>query len=412
MRILLVTRELGYRGTPKVVAEYARLLSSCNEVAIWAFGIGGETAEQLQSEGFQVWIGGNCDAELQEFQPQVVNIHRSGVYDAYETKILERFHRMGAKGIETSTFGRVDRSVAGYLSLSIQISRWDLFQWRAWGGGAVAVGAYCPNPVNTDVFRRASVSEIASTRTSWGIPCDGEPSAFVIGRIGNTSWKSFAPLVKKVLHERENVFLVHVRDHSNAIPTELMTHPRVKCINRLVGPHALSKFYSACDLCVSMSEIGESFGLVNAEAIACETPVVALSAPFHCNAVLEVVAASKGGMVASRAEGLFKLIDSAVRNRVGLRQNVLLARQNIVSKYSRQSVKDRLLRIFDAVQKGTQEQVEDVVTAEEFAGLMRLTSERYSRLTQLLIFCYYTPLVYRVAGLFKFLKRIVRRLRF
>ena len=187
MRILFITGELGYRGTPRVVATYAKILSKYHEVLIWGLQEGGETARRLQSDGFSVIVGKGLIDEGLKFSPDVVNIHHSGFICDEVIKIVEEFKGIGARCIETNVFGYVDPELTNLLDVSIQISLWDLWQWQKWKGALLPdIGVYCPNPVDTESFSPMPEAEISQIRSIWGVPDNG----FVIGRAGKTDWHS------------------------------------------------------------------------------------------------------------------------------------------------------------------------------------------------------------------------------
>lgn len=349
MRILLAIKDLGYRGMPKVVASYARILSRCNEVAIWAWNSGGQTAEELCDEGFLLWVGMDRKGAALRFAPEILNIHRHGVFDQTETNIMKDFAALGAKCVETNVFGRIDETIYPYIAGSIQISKWDLFQYNSWKPKAAPESIYCPNPVPVDRYGRISEKAIEKTLQEWGIPLhvNNVPS-FVIGRIGNTSWDALSIPLREQLEAHKNYFFVHVADHSNRTPEWVENHRQVRVIQRLRGFAELSAFYSACNVCISMSTIGESFGLVNVESIACGTPVVALSSPLHCNAICETVGKSHGGIVIASPRELGRAI-SRIASNAGGYVDMDYAHSYVVSEYGERKVKDLLEAYFSAI---------------------------------------------------------------
>ena len=290
MKILLVTGRLGYRGTAKALYGYAMILMRNHDVRVWEYDDDSspddEHASLLRNHGLVVHMGHRCLNEALAFKPDVINLHRPGIPRQRDLDVFIPFKKNGARCIETNVFGRVDPTIADIVDTSIQVSRWDLWQWSKWTGAGYPVrGAYCPNPIDCSVYKRISTQERDEVRKSWGIP-DG---ARVMGRIGNTDWAALKKPLLSVFANDGNAFVVHVEDHSNKLPECFVNHPRVRCIPRISGAQALSRFYSACDVMVSMSTIGESFGYVNAEAMLCGTPVIALSTPLHCNAQSEMV---------------------------------------------------------------------------------------------------------------------------
>jgi len=343
MKILFITAELGYRGTPRALANYVRILSPDHDIAIWGYCEGGDTANCLAKEGYSVYCG-EKDAKMAfSFEPDIVNIHRAGFYIARETEILSKFKQMGAKCIETNVFGRVDWSVEKLIDVSLQISKWDLYRWNAWKGKYRVPGVYVPYPVDTSRYFRASLQSINELRQHWlsEVGKSKKDMAFVLGRIGKTNWKFLERPLRVALEAHPDLIFVHVGDYGDkALPDSIRFHPRVCVQSKMLTSDALSLFYSACDAMVSMSGNGESFGYVNAEAMACETPVIALSTPFRDNAQLEMVA-NVGGVVIGSPDQLTMAIEKVRQGKF----NGYACRQSIVDRYSFLSVRERLLHV-------------------------------------------------------------------
>lgn len=343
MKILFITAELGYRGTPRALANYVRILSPDHDVAIWGYCEGGDTANFLAEEGYSVYCGEKDAPMAYAFKPDIVNIHRAGFYIFRETEILSKFKQMGAKCIETNVFGRVDWSVEKLLDVSLQISEWDLYRWNAWKGKYHVPGVYVPYPVDTNKFFRVCTQSINELRHNWlkEVGKSNTDGAFVLGRIGKTNWKFLEKALKAALEAYPDLIFVNVGDYGDkALPESIRCHPRVCVQSKMLTSDALSQFYSACDAMVSMSGNGESFGYVNAEAMACETPVIALSTPFRDNAQLEMVA-NVGGVVISAPDQLTSAIEKVRHGKF----NGSACRQSIVDRYSFMSVRERLSHV-------------------------------------------------------------------
>lgn len=367
MKILLVNAELGYRGTPRTLANYARMLAPCHDVAIWGYCEGGETADVLRKEGFCVFIGEMDRARAFGFRPDVVNLHRPGLYNKIETEMLLAFKQQGARCVETNVFGRYDSSLKGLLDVSLQISGWDLYRWNVWKGTARMRGVYFPNPVNTDLFVRASDSERIKMRRKWGV-AEGD---FVIGRIGKTNWAIVKDPILHVLESHPNVHLISVDDYCGRAPNQLFSHPRVHVQSRLAGEKALTAFYSACNVCLNVSPNGESFGYVNAESMACGTPVVTLSTPLHDNAQVEMVRNGEGGIVAGSARNLCRALNILISDSTLYEKVSRRCRDLILSRYSFEVLSRRLQVIFEGVQACRQTEEEYGVIADA-KGISRM----------------------------------------
>ena len=298
-----------------------------------------------------------------------------------------------------------------FLDFSIQISRWDLWQWTRWKGHKYPVhGGLCYNPVDCDRMLPAGADKILGFRKKYNIPA----AVKLLGRIGNSDWRILERPLLESLERLPSLHFIHVEDHSNNIPQTLVDHPRVHLCPRLSGYEELSVFYSSCDVMVSMSSIGESFGYVNAEAMACGTPVLALSTPLHCNAQSEIISPGLGGYTIAKPA----LLPVALEKYFGVNEAVRLAsnaRELIVSRYSFTKVAPVLNAIFEAVYSGKEAPGAFVknIDDKEIELLLKNAIGNYSLWVKIFFAFYYTSVSYllvnfvkqRLAGVFALLKR-------
>ena len=350
MKILFVTKGLGwFRGTQRMFYEcISHFKSSGHEVLAWGYGECGETSERLKDLGVKVLEGIESASDALDFHPDVVNIHRGGEHCDVETEFLLRFKSIGAKVIETSVSGRVDRECEGLIDLSIQISRWDLYRWNRWKGRLGVLGVYLPYIVDTDSFVRADECSIIEFKRRWNIP----ENSFIIGRAGKTSWENLSSSISVILDRHPTSYFVSVKDYNCPMPDLLLAHPRVRQIPRLVSNGDLSEFYSSCDVFVSASPFGESFGMVVAEAMACGTPVVATANPECDNAQAEVISHGIGGLLVARGEYIAKAIDVLIGDPELRNSFATSTRELTESRYSRKVVCKMLDNAFRLVISG------------------------------------------------------------
>lgn len=84
----------------------------------------------------------------------------------------------------------------------------------------------------------------------------------------------------------------------------------------------LSAAYASIDIFLHISAIGESFGMVLAESLLCETPVITHATPWADNSQGEVIGHEIGGFVATTPNKLFQCcrklaFDNQLRLRLG-----------------------------------------------------------------------------------------------
>jgi hypothetical protein len=78
----------------------------------------------------------------------------------------------------------------------------------------------------------------------------------------------------------------------------------VRFVDPIVDPTELATAYSAMDCFLHAARIGESFGMVLAEAMLCGCPVVTASRPDRDNTQAELVGHEQGGLVAASTKYL------------------------------------------------------------------------------------------------------------
>lgn len=340
MNILLVTNELGYRGTPRFVVNCAILARQAGHKAlVWCLQRGGAAEETCAKEGIPVHVGFKALADALAFAPHIVHIHRMGGASDRDTALLRFLKReSGCRVLETNVFGSADLTTPDPIDLHAHISRWDLWRWRRWLRPFRRPGVYLPCCVDTAAFRPVPP---ATFRLMHNIPCD----ALVVGRIGKTDWAELRRAVIPALRKCPSLVLVSIDDYAGV--AEKFTDWPDECRARTVRvpalrtPDELSAFYSACDLTLNFSPIGESFGYVVAESMACGTPVIAHSKPRNDNAQVEIADAPCGGCPVNTAEAACQAILDGVRTPPSSERRAR-CRKSIVRRYSLGSLAPRL----------------------------------------------------------------------
>lgn len=309
MKVLSVVNDLGHRGTQRAAQDYAiGLKDSGVEVAVLAHAEGGPRAKPLQEAGVPVWIGGpdfeTAVRHARHYGADIVHFHRRGLSSKTESRICSELKTDRNRILETNVFGRFDSTAGGRLiDVHLQLSKWNLYRWGKWSRhDPLRAAAVLPYPVSTETFRPASMESVGSFRTTHDVPGD----AFLCGRVGKWSPDVFQAFVR-LADRRSDVFLLCVDDAVDVRPAVKALVPshlqsRVRFVPKMLDDGQLAVFYSAMTCLLHASPIGESFGLVMAEAMSCGTPVVTAARPHKDNAQIEVVGTT--GMVAASAKGL------------------------------------------------------------------------------------------------------------
>ena len=343
MRILHITNELGYRGTPRFLVNCAKIAKTAGfEVAVWALETGGPAVDECTKLNIPVAIGVSQFSKIIAFRPKIVHIHRGGGASRRDNSILRYIKKeCGSRIIETNVFGLADLTINSPIDLHAHISRWDLWRWRRWFWPFRRAGIYLPYCVDTDAIRPLP----SDFRIRHGIP----ENAILLGRLGKTDWQELSRAIVSAMGKNENIFFASVSDYSNdngainAWPEDVRR--RVVRVSALNGPDELSAFYTACDATLNFSPIGESFGYVVAEAMACGTPCIAQSKPRNDNAQIEVASIDAGGFPVRDAEAATNAILEINANSIG-DEHKALCRKSIVERYSLRNFSPVLLKAY------------------------------------------------------------------
>jgi len=419
MRVLTVVENLGPGGTQRAAQNYALgYLEAGRGSAVLTLRGGGPRVDAISRAGVEVFVGaGGAPDPAWEgaiaWGPDVVHIHRFGRADALSGGFLRRVKasRPNCRVVETNVFARVDYSAdRDLIDLHLHLSRWCLWKWTRWSRPLrpAPLGAIVPYAVDTEAFFH-SREEGAAFRHAHGLP----PDAFVFTRVGQPiEWKwhpaifpAFADAARRLPAARLLLagLPAELRGGLEAMDEEVRS--RVVEIPFLQGDDALRACYSASDAFVHAAAIGETFGMVLAETMLCECPVVTLSRAARDNSQLEVVGHGLGGIVVARASNLadamVQLAESPRRLEFGK-----VGAASVRARFSMDVVMSLLLRAVDLVVasadrdalrralRDSPELVTDVAD-EEIESLLALSLGAPSRLDRLMMRLVHQPDLYR-----------------
>jgi Glycosyltransferase len=354
MKICIVSPPLGYRGSEKYVAQCAciyREMEKDAEVIIISQRAGnGFVYESLRAKKYDIRqyendeeMRGVYDEIIRE-NPTFIHIHRAGWFEKKRAHLLKKAHKNNIPVIETNIFGRIDYFTGRYIDAHLHVSLWDLFQWnsrkRMLPYSRSQFGIYLPNCIDSAAFMRSSEEEIRAFKEKHNIPAGN----FVVGRIGNTNWNAISVALHSFVKRHENTVLISVDDHAgkHAAAATLLVDAQVRVIPLILTSNELCAFYSACDIFLASSGVGETFGYVIAESMLCETPVLTISTPNYGNAQTELVVQNKTGFIAGSLQALAPLLNMLYENPEHIARARLNCRARVVSEYDKRVVAERL----------------------------------------------------------------------
>lgn len=365
MRILTIIDHLGPGGRQRTAQNYTLgyVDAGCQTAVLTVFG-GGMREANLREHGVQLFIGAvdpearqRAIADAAAWEPEAIHFHSEGppravVAEAVEALLDRLSHRPPV--LETSSFGKVDyKQRFTFSDVYLLKARWALWKWRSWSQPLRPrpLGVVVPNTTDTEAFYPTSPSVRATFRAEHGIP----EEAFLMGRVGQACVWKWDPVIFDAFedvatrHERAHLLLVGLPDELRPRLEALAPNVRARIteIPFLRGDEALRSCYNALDVFLHAAQIGESFGMVLTEAMACECPVVTLSTPARDNSQVEVVGHERGGLVVYDAQGMATAVerlmaDEALRARLG-RDGAAHVR----STYTLDQVTPQLIRLIE-----------------------------------------------------------------
>lgn len=315
MKILTVVCGLGIGGTERTAENFSIGLMRCgHDVKVYASSEGGERADNLRQLGIEVMI--NSYADLHGLKnngwiPDVIHLHSLRV-DMESFKLIRKLFP-AARIYEQNVFCTPTKFTP-YLSSSLQLSQWCLWYYSQFPSVKNNRIDILPNAIGTSNFYPSSQLEREETRRSYGIAHDD----FVILRVGQ-------PYNGKWNYKIIDLFIEFHRNHPQALlwlvgaaPSVLhringlsdkSVKSRILLTDKLIGDEKLRLCYGASDVFLHMARIGETFGIVLAEAILCGLPVITHQTPYSENSQAEVVGHLRGGLVANRYGGIYSALE-------------------------------------------------------------------------------------------------------
>ncbi len=306
VRIVEAADQLGLGGTERALENYCDNLDRSRfDVVAVGFRAGGLRADLLRRMGHEVIVAG-CDPRIWEDvlrRADVLHWHGDGrlAPEVFET-VGRRKPRLV---IQTNVFGLNGRGpYADLIDADLYISSMCLVR-RVREDRRAGI-ALRPNrgvlqyPIDLGKIQEAmpSRSEVEVFRRESGLD-----QALVVGRVGRSA--------DEKLHSVAIDMMRLLRDWLPGVkfllvgPTPAMRQrvrrfgldPRFVFGDPTVDLKALLTRYRCMDVYLAASQIGESFGMNIAEAMACGLPVVAISTPEADNAQVELVDNGVSGLV-------------------------------------------------------------------------------------------------------------------
>lgn len=324
MRILNVGYSLGKGGTERAAQNFSFAYADIGHDSRFLYtkrdGIRREDLEKKKITIYNLSEYEDCNF-IKEWNPEVVHLHSNGIR-------IEEFNKIkkllpNAKYIETNVFS-IPSPWVDQLDLSFQLSHWCNWSYRKRSQNKYR-SAVIPNPVDVSAFQFSGEDRVQRFRESYGIKSDD----IVIGRIGQHFSSKWSPVLIDVFdtlkQSIKNLKLIIVNPPESILKRSKISpyYSDIVHIDQILGDESLAQCYSSIDVFVLIADQGESFGMVIAESLLCETPVVTLATPWEDNSQGEVLGNRIGGFVAANKKEVLGLVlklieDKQLRDRMGL----------------------------------------------------------------------------------------------
>lgn len=315
MKILTVVYSLGKGGTERAAVNFALAYAKLgHDSRVLHTQKSGCRADALLQSNVSIYHSKQIDyqEEIRLWKPDIIHIHSHGLTYNCVKLLKEKFQP--AEIWETNVFSSPSQWEA-LIDKSFQLSEWSQYLY-AKRGGSSKKSFVIPNPINTDTFSRVSDAQINEFRASLGISKD----SIVLGRIGQAfdgKWSGhLLSIFEKINLTRKNTFLLlvdppmSIRERSAFSPCS----DSIRILTPIEDDSTLKTVYSSIDIFTHIAEQGESFGMVLAEALLCETPVVTLATPWGDNSQAEVIGNGIGGFVSGSPNGFLEMTKVLVDN--------------------------------------------------------------------------------------------------
>lgn len=359
-KVLQIAAKLDLGGTEKTLQLFSQHLNKdLFKVVVCGWVEGGVRAEQLKAEGFKVFCSNNDKLQLikvmKDEKIQIVHVHRSGFGDNF---VIEAAQNARVPVIiETNVFGRVDEtSWEKYIDCHIFISKTCALRYKHWVGlnwesffQRHRVLYYPISLAEIDWCRFGS-KKIAELKKHYNIPVN----APVVGRIGRPApakWpapEAFTSILRKLISLVPEAKILLMGAPTNILDSLAKT----KLYNKVIplepspDPERVMEFYSMIDVLLHLAKIGESFGLVIAEAMAMGKPVITRATPLHDDAQVELIDHGSNGYVAYDEKALAEATADLLSNDHKRKEMGLKARRKVETFYDVDQVTRQLESLY------------------------------------------------------------------
>jgi glycosyltransferase involved in cell wall biosynthesis len=319
--LAIVVHELSIGGTAKTAVNHA-LAHDRDRVTprvVETFDCG-DRAPELEAAGIPVACAYGDERRMGELLAgaDIVHVHRPG---AVEPIVPAAVRLAGVPlFVETNVFGQFDPSPdEAQFACHLFPSQMCALRYQRVTG--VPMPSFAErhrvsyNPI--DVGRLTGLAPAArDAKLELGL----DPDRPVVGRIGRADDRKWAPIVIDMVPRLARLvpdvqmLLVGVTPAKRRLLRKRRALERTRILEPTGDERLLATYYAACDVLVSASSIGESFGVSIAEAMTLGKPVVTTSTPWVDNAQVEVIDPGVTGHLANHPQPFAEAVADLLRD--------------------------------------------------------------------------------------------------
>jgi glycosyltransferase involved in cell wall biosynthesis len=311
IKVLEIVNQLGLGGTEYALQLFAKFLDKAQfKVTVISLINGGERLQQLKNLDINVIVLYGDFSKLPELlkEADVVHWHGGGSLESELFKVLQK-HKPKLV-IQTNVFGLYEASPLYdlidydlFISKMILVRRMELD--KKLENNFAKKRKVLPYPIDIDNINKLlpTSQEIDHFKTMHNLH-----GHFIVGRIGRPDNQKFDLITldgfAKFAEDIKNAkfILAGATEEMIAHADLLGIKDRLVIIQNTVELRTLLIYYKAMDVFLAASQIGESFGMVIAEAMTVGTPVITISTPGRDNAQIELMDNGKSGLVVKRSK--------------------------------------------------------------------------------------------------------------
>jgi glycosyltransferase involved in cell wall biosynthesis len=311
IKIIECANQLGLGGTEYALQLYCKYFDKEKfEVVVVGLLEGGPRAELIKQMGIKVEI---LNGDLKRFKEHLANadvLHWHGSGDINKELFDIIAENKPKLVLQTNVFGYYNQTpLYNIIDFDLFISKMILVRRMEIDGVKFEnKRKVLPYPVDIDFLNSAAMlpktDEVINFRTKNNIQ-----NNFIVGRIGRADDHKFDLITLEGFKEYTKTnptakfLLVGATRNMLRYAEELGISDKLLVFENTSDLKKLLLYYKAMNVFLAASNIGESFGMVMAEAMAMGTPVVTISTPNKDNAQVEVVDNMITGIVVPRLKG-------------------------------------------------------------------------------------------------------------